>query len=298
MSVELSSAEDLSLEIAPYFEDLLQRLAVGDPLASVAFGRHVHWGYWPDPVCAIGSPEDYAAAAELLCRRMCDVAGIADGMRILDVGCGIGGALASLNERFDDLELVGLNLDNRQLERAAATIHPRQGNRIQWVQGDACQMEFRSVPFDVVLAVECIFHFRSREAFFERAAAALKPGGRLTLSDFVPRPLSPDELRQLEIVSRAAAQHTFGRVGLDFPVARYRELAQQHRLALRTTDNITRQTMPTYPFLRADVRARRDVVGARHHLKAISRLESACQRGLLEYAILSFSSAADDRNRL
>ena len=298
MSADSIEARDLSREVAPYFDDLFQRLAVADPVASIAFGRHVHWGYWPDPACAVGSLEDYAAAAELLCRRICDVAGIADGMRVLDVGCGIGGTLGSLNERFHDLKMVGLNLDSRQLERAAATIHASQGNRIQWVQGDACQKEFGPATFDVVLAVECIFHFSSRGAFFQRAAAALKPGGRLTLSDFVPCPLSPEELRQFESVSGAAAQRTFGRVGLDFPVQRYRELAARHRLKLLETDNITRQTMPTYPFLRSDVRRRRDLDGARHHLRAISRLESACLRGILEYAILSFSRSTDDFSAL
>ena len=285
--------EDPSLEIAPYFDHLLQRLEMGDPIATVAFGRHVHWGYWPDPARAVGSPEDYAEAAERLCQRMCDVAGIANGMRVLDVGCGFGGAIASLNERFFDLELVGLNIDSRQLERAVETIHATNRNRIEFVHGDACQMNMRAASFDVILAVECIFHFASRDAFFLRAAAALKPGGRRTLSDFVPAQESLERLQQFEMAAGDSAQQTFGQVGLDCPVERYRELAANHGLVLEHIEDITHQTMPTYPFLRSDTRHRCDLGGARVHLRAISRLESACLRGVLKYLVLSFSRSTD-----
>src|SRR3954467_4300097 len=107
----------IASEVAPYFDVLLRRLADGDPRAAEAFGRHVHWGYWPDPDAADGTPADYARAAERLCRKVCDAAGVRDGMRVLDVGCGIGGTIASLNERLRDVEFVGVNIDPRQLQR-------------------------------------------------------------------------------------------------------------------------------------------------------------------------------------
>ena len=106
----------------PYFDALFERFAAGDRAATVAFGRHVHWGYWPDPDAADGTPEDYARAAEELCRRVCDAAPVTGGMRVLDVGCGFGGTVASLNERFRDLDMVGVNIDPRQLARAAELV--------------------------------------------------------------------------------------------------------------------------------------------------------------------------------
>jgi cyclopropane fatty-acyl-phospholipid synthase-like methyltransferase len=36
----------------------------------------------------------------------------------VDVGCGFGGTIASLNEHFSDLQLTGVNIDLRQLDRA------------------------------------------------------------------------------------------------------------------------------------------------------------------------------------
>ena len=102
----------------PYFDYLLAALQNNDELIETSFGRHVHWGYWPDPSRATCSPEEYGTAAEELCRAICDAAGIREGMRIIDVGCGFGGTLASLNERFSELQLVGVNIDSRQLNRA------------------------------------------------------------------------------------------------------------------------------------------------------------------------------------
>src|SRR5687768_13614866 len=96
--------------VAPYFDVLLERLDEGDARACTAFGRHVHWGWWPDPDQASGTPEDYAAAAERMCHKVCAAAGVGEGMRVLDVGCGLGGTIASLNERFSDLDMVGVNI--------------------------------------------------------------------------------------------------------------------------------------------------------------------------------------------
>jgi hypothetical protein len=48
----------------PYFDVLLSLLERVDGRVEAAFGRHVHWGCWPDPGRAMGDAADYAAAAE------------------------------------------------------------------------------------------------------------------------------------------------------------------------------------------------------------------------------------------
>ncbi|MEM9006568.1 MAG: methyltransferase, partial [Cyanobacteria bacterium P01_F01_bin.86] len=90
----------------------------------------VHWGYWPQPNQADGSVKDFALAAERLCRRVCKAANIQEGDRVLDVGCGFGGTIASLNEHFQQLHLTGLNIDPRQIERANQQVLPLANNVI------------------------------------------------------------------------------------------------------------------------------------------------------------------------
>ena len=60
-----------------------------------------------------------------------------------------------------DLEMTGLNIDPRQLEVARKEVLPENGNTIDFIEADAVSLPFPDDTFDVVLAVECIFHFFS-----------------------------------------------------------------------------------------------------------------------------------------
>lgn len=272
----------------PYFDILFARLEAQEPATSVAFGRHVHWGYWPEPERATGSPEDYAEAAERLCRLICDVAGVRDGMRVLDVGCGYGGTIASLNERFTGLDLVGINIDPRQLERARKTVRPWNGNSITFRTGDACQLDVPPESFDVVLAVECIFHFGNRPAFLSGAARALKTGGALALSDFVPPEDAVPLLEKYNPARDEALSITYGKIDVTCALERYREIGAPVGLHPDQAVNISRHTLPTYPFLRQHLRTWPNPAHARLYDRATARMEMACNTGLLDYHVLSF----------
>jgi ubiquinone/menaquinone biosynthesis C-methylase UbiE len=279
----------------PYFDVLFSRLQQDEPAATIAFGRHVHWGFWEEPSTTDGTPEDYARAAELLCRRVCDAAGVRDGQRILDVGCGFGGTIASLNERFAGLTLVGLNIDPRQLDRAAHTVRPENGNRIEWVQGDAGRLPFPPGVFDVVLAVECIFHFDSRATFFAEAARVLRPAGTIALSDFVPAEQSLPLLKAFNTSADEATRRTYGKIDILCPARSYHELALSAGLALESADDINAHTLPTYPFLRSTMKKWSDSSEARLFDRATAQIEMACRAGMLRYTILRFHKPIAER---
>ncbi len=270
----------------PYFDHLLELLKDQNQTAIAAFGRHVHWGYWEDPRSADGSIPDFANAAEQLSRRVCDAAKITDGLKILDCGCGFGGTIASLNERFSNLEMVGVNIDERQLQRARSQVHPLNQNSISFVCADACNLPFEDNSFDVVLAVECIFHFPSRETFFKEARRVLKPGGYLAICDFVPLKFSLPFTHLIGKFLTTSVHNTYGTIKSNFSLSTYRKLAQNTGFITRLEEDITRNTLPTYPLVRKLFREN----GAAETEKITAGAELVSKLGITRYLILSFEA--------
>lgn len=269
----------------PYFDILLGRFGRGDKDLEDSFGRHVHWGYWSDPAAADGSIEDFQRAAEALTQLIISTAGLTDGMRVLDVGCGFGGTIASLDERFERMDLTGLNLDERQLSRARRQVQAREGNRIRFVQGDACRLPFADGSFDAVLAVECLFHFPSRRAFFAEACRVLRPGGTLALSDF----LVPDQESLAVRIERALARPLLTLLFGPLHEARVADLdTMAHSCGLEPCErvDITRTTLPTYPVLQRLVLARGPLGLPAALLVALTA--DAQRRGVFRYQVRSF----------
>lgn len=279
-------------EPPPYFDVLFARIQENDPSTLAAFGRHLHWGYWDNPDEVDGSPEDYAVAAERLCQLVCDAGQVKDKMRVLDCGCGFGGTIASLNERFSNCEFTGINIDQRQLGRARETVLPQNGNKIDFQFANACELPFDAAQFDVVLAVECIFHFPSRADFFAEASRVLVPGGRLSICDFLPPAhVLPYLQSGINPLFDEATQKSYGRIDVQYTTEKYVELGKQHALELDYDYDMTPHTLPTYPFLRSHMKGWEDAQLADDFDKATAMLQKASAKGMLQYKILSFKKS-------
>src|SRR5690606_8152196 len=94
--------------------------------------------------------------------------------------------------RNQGCRLVGLNIDPRQLRWARRLLatgdDAGDGDVPPFVAADGCRLPVAGGSLDHVLAVECVFHFASRKAFFREVARVLAPGGTLALSDFLIAP--------------------------------------------------------------------------------------------------------------
>jgi ubiquinone/menaquinone biosynthesis C-methylase UbiE len=102
-----------------------------------------------------------------------DFAGVADGERVLDVGCGTGRLSFALMERCQPKELRGVDFSSTYIEHAARHNHdPRIGFEV----GDACALAFPDHSFDRVLSL-LMLHFvpRANEAIAEMRRVA-RPG--------------------------------------------------------------------------------------------------------------------------
>ena len=235
----------------PYFDRIFEESVGKKSKLAEAFSTHVHWGYWNEPEKAEISLESFFAATDRLSEQHFSMTDIKDGMKILDTGCGFGGTLGLLNKSYSKMDLHGLNVDARQVERARTKVLPREGsdNKITFKVGDACQLDYPDNSFDMVIAVECIFHFSSREKYLQEVKRILKPGGKLVVSDVVPfgPTLVPFVLMCLPYMKKM--KKFYGDLGKPATQFDYKILAKKTGLKMGRVKNITAGTVPTYTIL-------------------------------------------------
>ncbi|KAL3421125.1 sterol 24-c-methyltransferase [Phlyctema vagabunda] len=103
--------------------------------------------------------------------------GLREGMKVLDVGCGIGGPAREI-VKFTGVDVVGLNNSDYQIQRGI-NYAAREGlsNKLSFVKGDFMQMPFPENSFDAVYAIEATVHAPSLQGVYHEIFKVLKPGG-------------------------------------------------------------------------------------------------------------------------
>ncbi|KAH7205582.1 S-adenosyl-L-methionine-dependent methyltransferase [Fusarium oxysporum] len=103
--------------------------------------------------------------------------GIKEGMKVLDVGCGIGGPAREI-AKFTGAYITGLNNNDYQIERATHyAFKEGLSNQLKFVKGDFMQMSFPDNSFDAVYAIEATVHAPTLNGIYSEIFRVLKPGG-------------------------------------------------------------------------------------------------------------------------
>jgi ubiquinone/menaquinone biosynthesis C-methylase UbiE len=111
--------------------------------------------------------------------------GIADGQRVLDVGCGSGAVTRAIARRVGDRGVaVGLDPSPALLEVARELAREAGlGDRIELYEGSALRLPFPDRSFDAVLCATVLSHVPGGEAAIPELVRVLRPGGRLGVFD-------------------------------------------------------------------------------------------------------------------
>ncbi|KAI9802270.1 MAG: Delta(24)-sterol C-methyltransferase [Sarcosagium campestre] len=155
---------------------------------ETAWGQSFHF-------CRFAPNEPFPQAQARHEHYLAHMMGLRDGMKVLDVGCGVGGPAREI-ARFAGVDITGLNNNDYQIERATmASAKAGLSKQMRFVKGDFMvgnrsrskrdcedtdlpqQMSFPAESFDAVYAIEATVHAPSLEGVYSQIFRVLKPGG-------------------------------------------------------------------------------------------------------------------------
>jgi SAM-dependent methyltransferase len=108
-----------------------------------------------------------------------DISGIADGDRVLDIGCGTGDMTRLAAVRAGRGRATGVDLSSAMVARATAIAAAEGIANVDFVEGDVQVHPFAAGGYDVAVSHFGIMFFDDPGAAFANVARALRPGGRL-----------------------------------------------------------------------------------------------------------------------
>ena len=102
------------------------------------------------------------------------------GLRVLDVGCGLGGKTVAL-AAFDADEVVGLDTDLEKAGWARKLAGRSAAEKVHFAVQTASDLGFADATFDVVLLLDVIEHVDDPLAVLLECGRVLRPGGRVLI---------------------------------------------------------------------------------------------------------------------
>lgn len=140
--------------------------------------KAIHYGIWDD------ESSNFQEALQNTNHQMAALAGIEPNSRIMDAGCGVGGAAFYLANTFH-CPVDGVSLSDRQIKLAknfSEKLNLQNLTRFQIA--DYNETPYENDRFDLIWACESLCYADDKDKFLTEAHRLLKPGGKIVLSDY------------------------------------------------------------------------------------------------------------------
>jgi len=158
-----------------------QHYEVPSEFFRLVLGRHLKYSscYFDPGVTSLDAAE--ARMLALTCER----ARLADGDRILELGCGWGSLTLWMAERYPNARITAVSNSLSQKACIEARAAERALSNVEVITRDANALDFADGRrFDRVVSVEMFEHMRNYETLLGRIAGWLRPGGTLFVHIF------------------------------------------------------------------------------------------------------------------
>jgi ubiquinone/menaquinone biosynthesis C-methylase UbiE len=109
---------------------------------------------------------------------------------VIDVGCGWGGSLRKLAERFRPERLVGFDIAPKMVEaatREAAQVRIAGGRAAEAIQADSAALPLPDASVDLLFCHQTFHHLVDQDRAIAEFFRVLKPGGKLLFAESTRR---------------------------------------------------------------------------------------------------------------
>ncbi len=134
-----------------------------------------------------GASHDLDAAEDAALAATCRHAGLADGQRVLELGCGWGSLTLWMAAAYPSSRITAVSNSAPQRAFIEARAAERGLGNVRVVTADMNDYAPDDGPFDRAVSIEMFEHMRNWRRLLERIAGWLRPGGRLLVHVFCHR---------------------------------------------------------------------------------------------------------------
>jgi cyclopropane fatty-acyl-phospholipid synthase-like methyltransferase len=212
---------------------------------GLLLGENLHYGVY------VSGDEPLPEATHNLTLRMAETARLAEGLEVLDVGCGTGTPARFIatehGVKVTGITTSGVGVAEATERTAAAGL----ADQVRFEVRDGMDNGFPDASFDRAWVLESSHLMRDRGKLIAECARVLRPGGRMALCDIILRRELPFmEVRRLR-EPLALLRVVYGDARME-PLERYAAWAEEAGLVVDTSVDISAETRPTFDAWRAN----------------------------------------------